>query len=165
MLQKVYILLGSNLGDAMKNLSAAKEQIALLAGQITQSSSIYQTAAWGKTDQNDFLNQVIGIETQLEPVALLNLLLQIETGMGRIRNQKWEPRMIDLDILFYEDLILTSDKLIIPHPAIGERRFVLEPLCEIQSEFKHPVSLKTIRQLLDDCTDASRVEKIVPVNP
>ena len=155
-----YILLGGNQGNRLKNLEDARTSIARL-GEIVEASGIYQTAAWGKTDQPDFLNQVIVLKTKLPPAELMNALLGIETGMGRQRKEKYDPRTIDLDILYYGERVVDQPGLSIPHPRIPERRFVLEPLNEIAPNFVHPVLMVTNHQLLADCSDRLPVEKLI----
>ena len=128
-------------------------------GEITAASSLYQTAAWGKQDQPDFLNQALVLRTALLPEDLLQNLLNIEVQMGRQRFQKNDPRIIDLDIIFYDDLVMQTDRLTIPHPLMHLRRFVLEPLNEIAANLVHPVLKKTIATLLEICPDPLHVNK------
>ncbi|MGZ5253097.1 MAG: 2-amino-4-hydroxy-6-hydroxymethyldihydropteridine diphosphokinase [Flavitalea sp.] len=154
---KVYLLTGGNVGDSLKTLQKANALIQQRVGSIIKSSSIYKTAAWGKTDQDDFLNQVLLVETGLDPYDLMDALLDIEMLLGRKRLEKFGPRIIDLDILFYEDIILKTDRLTIPHPQIQFRRFVLEPLNEIVPELVHPILKKNINRLLMECTDLLKV--------
>jgi 2-amino-4-hydroxy-6-hydroxymethyldihydropteridine diphosphokinase len=155
------ILLGTNLGDKILMLDLAKKSIQNKIGEIINSSSIYETAAWGNTNQPSFLNCVIEIKTDLSPFQLLTSLLTIEGDMGRIRDEKWAPRTIDLDILYYNKEIVSTDNLIIPHPQIQNRRFTLVPLCEILSDFIHPVLGISNRALLSICDDNSDVAKYV----
>lgn len=155
-----YILLGANQGNRFNNLAIAREAI-LNLGKIVVVSGIYETAAWGKTDQADFLNQVILLDTDLPPTELMNALLQIETQMGRVRKEKYDPRTIDLDLLYYDDLVLATPGLTIPHPRIQERRFVLEPLAEIAPGFVHPILQLTNGQLLEICPDHLPVRKLI----
>lgn len=157
---KVYLLTGGNVGDSIKTLQRANGLIRERVGSIIKSSSIYKTAAWGKTDQDDFLNQVLEVETNLSPNDLMDSLLEIEIELGRKRTGKYGPRIIDLDILFYNDLILNSDQLTIPHPQIQFRRFVLEPLNELVPELVHPVIKKTINLLLEECPDKLEVKPL-----
>jgi 2-amino-4-hydroxy-6-hydroxymethyldihydropteridine diphosphokinase len=158
---KVYLLLGSNLNDPKLQLKLAQKKIVQKIGKIIRSSSYYQTAAWGNTQQPDFLNKVIVLTTQLDPFACLNLILSIEKEMGRVRLKKYEARVIDIDILFYEKEIIHSPQLIIPHPYIQERKFVLTPLNEIAPNFKHPKLHLNIHQLLKGCKDPLAVKKIM----
>lgn len=157
---KAYILLGSNEGKRKDYLNKAKKQIANLCGSIEKESSVYETAAWGNTDQQAFLNQIVLIKTNLLPDELMSLLLRIETGLGRVRTVKFGPRTIDLDILFYNDLIHHSKKLILPHPFIRERRFALIPMAELAPRKIHPVFKQTITALLKNCTDTLAVNKL-----
>ncbi len=153
MKKKAHILLGSNLGDREENLLRAKRHIVEKVGVILQSSTIYETAAWGKTDQPAFLNQVVALNTSLDPHPLLNALLDIENTMGRERKIKWGERTIDLDILLYENEVINDPALVIPHPGIANRRFTLLPLSEIAAHQAHPLLKKTMTQLLDECPD------------
>ena len=155
-----YILTGGNQGDRLQQLATALEHIKTL-GTIQVVSGIYETAAWGKTDQPDFLNQVIHLETELGPEPLMDALLQIESKMGRQRTEKYDPRTIDLDILYFNDDIIDEPGLMIPHPRIQLRRFVLEPLYEIAPNLVHPVFGKTTYQLLLDCPDPLPVKRLI----
>jgi 2-amino-4-hydroxy-6-hydroxymethyldihydropteridine diphosphokinase len=159
-MNKAYLLTGGNQGDRRLHMQQARTNIELICGQVIQDSSIYETAPWGKTDQPDFLNQVLLIETKLDPVTLLELILSIEETGGRTRSEKNAPRTIDIDILFYNDLVLNLPGLSIPHPRIAQRRFVLEPLNEISPDYIHPVLRKTISRLLLECNDELAVKKI-----
>jgi 2-amino-4-hydroxy-6-hydroxymethyldihydropteridine diphosphokinase len=159
-MNKAFLLTGGNEGDRNLQMQQARTNIELICGQLLQVSSLYETAPWGKKDQSDFLNQVLLLETKLDPHALLKAILWIEEKGGRIRTVKNAPRTIDIDILFYNHLILEEPGLCIPHPRIAERRFVLEPLNEISPEFLHPVLGKTISRLLLECTDELAVKKI-----
>jgi 2-amino-4-hydroxy-6-hydroxymethyldihydropteridine diphosphokinase len=160
MVTGVFLLLGSNEGDKNDFLRKAKERITAELGAIISSSSIYATAAWGKTDQSDFLNQVVEIQTSIEPQLLLEKILLIEKEIGRIRKEKWGPRPIDIDILFYSDRILATPALTIPHAGIPHRRFVLVPLLEIAPTLTHPVLNKSIEKLLKECDDILLVTKV-----
>ena len=157
---RVFLLLGTNLGDRPRNLLVAKDLLEITAGKIIHRSSIYETAAWGKTDQAGFLNEVIELTTLLTPQALLSTIHEIEGQMGRVREVKWGPRLIDIDILFYSDCIVTSENLVIPNPALHTRRFTLTPLAEIAGDLVHPVFQKTIDELLSHCEDQLAVSKV-----
>lgn len=157
---KVYLLTGGNVGDSLKTLERANGLIQEKVGTIIKSSSVYKTAAWGKTDQDDFLNQVLQTNTTLSPIGLMDILLDIEMELGRKRLEKYGPRIIDLDILFYDDLIINSDRLTIPHPQIQNRRFVLEPLNELEPELVHPLLKKSISKLLEECQDLLEVKPL-----
>lgn len=159
-MHKAFILLGSNMGKRITFLSKAKQLIIEEAGTITAQSSIYQTAAWGNTNQQAFLNQVIVINTKQEPDALMQTLLNIEQQLGRIRTQKFGPRTIDLDILFYDALVTKTKRVTIPHPAIQDRRFVLVPLAELSPRKIHPVYKQTVSSLLKNCSDNLAVKKL-----
>jgi len=143
----VYIALGTNLGDWLENLRGA---IRSMPPEITvlDESHIYETPPWGYADQPAFLNMVIKAETDLEPEFLLKYLKQLEVELGREKNFRWGPRLIDLDILFYDDLVLDSPSLVIPHPRLHERAFVLVPLADIAPESIHPVFKRSVRELL-----------------
>jgi 2-amino-4-hydroxy-6-hydroxymethyldihydropteridine diphosphokinase len=156
----IFLLLGSNLGNATENLSRARQSVAGRVGAIENTSSVYRTAAWGNTDQPDFHNQVIEVDTDLEPRALLDEILQIEKKLGRVRDVKWGPRVIDIDILIYGDRVINQPDLIIPHVGIPVRRFTLIPLQEIAADLVHPVLQKKISKLLEECTDVSDVTKV-----
>ena len=148
----IIILLGTNMGDRLENLSQAKTLMAPYV-QILQESKIYQTAAWGNTDQADFLNQGINVETDLSAEELMHVLLAIESKMGRERMQKWEPRIIDLDIIFYRQEIHQTSLIQIPHPELQNRAFVLQPLLDLNPQFKHPIFQQSIAELWDLCPD------------
>lgn len=151
--QTVYIALGTNLGDRQANLSQAIVHLQPQV-QILACSAIYDTPPWGFTDQPHFLNQVIQGETRLAPLELLNSLKGIETEMGRVKTIQNGPRVIDLDLLFYGDLIMDSERLILPHPRMAGRGFVLLPLADLAPELVHPRSGLRIREMLSeaDCS-------------
>ena len=154
-----YLLLGTNLGDRQQNLDQARNWINKKIGELILSSSIYETAPWGITGQPPYLNQVVRIETGMSPNDLLIELLDIERTMGRKRYKKWDSRLIDLDILFYEDLIINEKHLIIPHPEIPNRRFTLVPLAEIAGSEVHPVHKISITKLLKETPDKLKAIK------
>ncbi|MCD8740193.1 2-amino-4-hydroxy-6-hydroxymethyldihydropteridine diphosphokinase [Mucilaginibacter roseus] len=157
---QVFLLLGSNLGDRKSLLAKAAGLIAKQAGTVIAESAIYETQSWGKTDEPDYLNQVVMLQTEQEPEALLNMLLEIEQQMGRERRERWGARVIDIDILFYDDRIINTPQLQIPHPRLHERRFTLEPLAEIAPSLKHPVLKRDILQLLNELQDNLIVKKL-----
>jgi len=163
MKKSIFLLLGTNLGNRDVNLSMARGHIGNKIGTILESSNIYETAAWGKEDQPDFLNQVVRLNTHLDPHTLMETLLWIETTLGRQRKVKWGERIIDLDILFYEDTVVNDEQLTIPHEGIPFRRFTLLPLNEIASTLVHPVLKKTVSQMLEECPDKLEVWPYVKV--
>jgi 2-amino-4-hydroxy-6-hydroxymethyldihydropteridine diphosphokinase len=152
------ILLGSNLDQRERNLEQAERFIQSVIGKPILSSSVYESSAWGVKAQPDFLNKVIQVETILNPFELLKTLLEIELKLGRIRTEKWGPRTIDLDILFYDDLVYYDDQLTIPHAGIPCRRFTLLPLVEILPDYIHPVYAKPLTWLLERCEDQGKVQ-------
>jgi 2-amino-4-hydroxy-6-hydroxymethyldihydropteridine diphosphokinase len=155
-----YLLLGTNLGDRFKNLKEASRLIEEYAAKIIQQSSIFESEAWGFHDQPSYYNQVMEIETSRSPDELLSLISKIEKKMGRIRYEKWKERLIDIDILYYNNQIIQSPDLIIPHPEIQNRRFALIPLCEIAPDEIHPHLKKTNLELLKETEDTLAVRKI-----
>ena len=158
----IYLLLGTNIGNRAKNLERARELLVANGITIRRESSIYETAAWGKEDQEAFLNQVVEIETGKSPQRVLFIANMIEKEMGRERFEKWGSRLIDIDILYFGDIVFEEDNLLIPHPEIQNRRFTLAPLVEIAAQFLHPKLEKTQEQLLAECPDALAVELYEP---
>jgi 2-amino-4-hydroxy-6-hydroxymethyldihydropteridine diphosphokinase len=169
----VYLLLGTNMGDRLQHLEDACVLLSALKGNdgqpvlgsskdvpgIFTKSPIYETAAWGKIEQADYLNQAVAFSTALDPWKLLEATSAIESQLGRVRRKVWEPRIIDIDILFYGSQIIREDRLVIPHPHLQDRRFVLQPLSDIAPSFVHPVLKKTICTLLKQCKDPLWVRK------
>lgn len=141
-------------------LNTAAQHIQVYIGPIITRSSLYKTAPWGNTHQQDFLNQVLVVETALAPLEILKQILVIETGMGRVRQFKWAPRTIDIDMLFYDNLVVDEVDLQVPHPLLHQRRFTLIPLVEIAPYFTHPTLQLSMVELLDKCEDDGIVEKL-----
>ncbi|GAO43636.1 2-amino-4-hydroxy-6-hydroxymethyldihydropteridine diphosphokinase [Flavihumibacter petaseus] len=154
-----YLLIGGNLGNRIENLQKAAWLVAQEAGQVLRQSSLYETAAWGFGDQPDFLNQVLEIRTPLNAAALMSMLLKIEKQMGRVREERNGPRLIDIDILLYGDEIHHNDHISIPHPRLPLRRFALIPLAELIPSFIHPELQLTIDALLQQTPDDLPVKK------
>lgn len=148
------------MGNTKAYLLQAQDHIEHSIGTIKKSSSFYSTAAWGDNDQADFLNQVLEIETKLSSAELIRDTLKIETSMGRTRTFKNAARTIDIDILFFNNEIIKTKNLTVPHPEIQNRRFVLVPLVEIAASFNHPLLQKTVKKLLKVCPDELNVQKI-----
>ncbi len=157
-MERIFLGLGSNLGDRRANLLEATTRIAARVGIIQAISNIYETQAWGIQDQPDFLNQVVEIRSSFEPAALLDEILKIEQDMGRERRIKWGERLIDIDILFYGSRIVQTEKLTIPHPFLHQRNFVLFPLLEIAADWVHPVLKKAVQDLVLFSEDFSSVK-------
>ncbi len=154
-----YLLIGGNLGDRAAYLQMALTKIADTCGNITNTSSIYETAAWGNTDQPSFYNQAVVVSSTLSPEALMDQLLAIEHEMGRVRDQKYGPRTIDLDILMIDGQVFNTDKLTIPHPQMHNRRFALLPMAEVAPTLTHPILYQSIEDLLQNCPDTLDVQK------
>ena len=149
-----YLLLGSNLGNREKLIDEALILIAEKVGDIVSKSSIYETAAWGKTDQPGFLNLVLAVDTIHCPEKLLEIVLAIEQELGRIRYEKWGSRLIDIDIILYGDEVIDKgDLLQIPHPEMQNRKFVMLPLTEIAPDLVHPILNKRMVDILSTITD------------
>ncbi len=157
-MQRTYLLIGGNMGNKLDNLATASSLLEQHIGKTIAVSNIYKTAAWGKEDQPHFYNQAIAIDTLLTPTALLSTILQIETQMGRTREEHWGQRIMDIDILFYGNEIIETQRLIIPHPYLHKRNFALVPLNEIASGLVHPILLKNIETLCTESVDTLAVE-------
>jgi 2-amino-4-hydroxy-6-hydroxymethyldihydropteridine diphosphokinase len=141
------------MGNRAANLELVHSLISRNVGIVSKESSVYEAEPWGVVDQKNYYNQVLCVKTALEPAALLHKCQVMEQKMGRVRMLKWEPRIIDIDILFFNDLVIEEEALTIPHPLLQERNFVLKPLCEIAANWRHPVLNKTVQELLEICTD------------
>lgn len=148
-----FLHIGSNEGDRLGNLRQAVALLEDRAGKLLQCSPIYQTVAWGIEEQPDFLNQALELRTPLSPLDLLDTVLGIENDMGRVRYQKWGQRLIDIDLLFYDELMMESERLHLPHPFLHERNFVLRPLLDIAPDWVHPKLGLTVRALSELCAD------------
>jgi 2-amino-4-hydroxy-6-hydroxymethyldihydropteridine diphosphokinase len=159
LMNNVYLLIGGNMGDRMANLAAARDSINIECGRIVTESSIYETEAWGYKEQNAFLNQALVIQTSLQANALMDAILKIEIALGRKREIPLGPRIIDIDIIYYNDEIINSSTLTIPHPSMAQRKFVLMPLTEIAPNYRHPILLKTNEILLKESGDSAVVHK------
>lgn len=155
-----YLVIGGNMGDREQQLFHAARLLEERCGRIIDRSAIYETSPWGKTDQNDFLNQALVVETRLQARNFLKELLYIENLMGRNRKEKFGPRIIDIDIIFFNHEIINEPELVLPHPQMSKRRFVLEPLNEVAPAYIHPVFYKTVSELLNACEDPLTVKKI-----
>jgi 2-amino-4-hydroxy-6-hydroxymethyldihydropteridine diphosphokinase len=156
----IFLGIGTNLGNREGNLEQAVERIGNFPGRVLQASSLYETEPWGFQAEEKFLNMVVKIETDLTPDELLVKILHLESILGRVRGaEQYMSRLMDIDILFYDDLVINEDHLKIPHPLLHERKFVLVPLCEIEPGLVHPVKGKTILELLEICEDRSEVKK------
>ncbi|MEP7322904.1 MAG: 2-amino-4-hydroxy-6-hydroxymethyldihydropteridine diphosphokinase [Saprospiraceae bacterium] len=158
--RSIYLLLGSNLNRPVKQLEKARQYIELFFGKIEAVSSIYQTAPWGLSNQPAFYNQVIRLYSSIKGIKILQIIQEIERTMGRLPSVKWGPRIIDIDILYIGYQNIKTKRLVVPHPRIHLRRFVLAPLDELIPSFRHPKAGKTIHQLFTTCPDPLIVKKI-----
>lgn len=156
-----YLLIGGNEGDRSANLQETIRRMTAQGARIIRQSSVYETAAWGKTDQAPFLNQALILETPLDAPALMKQLLSTEEQMGRVRTERYGSRTIDIDILFFNEDVIGLPWLTIPHPEVANRRFALTPMAEIAPDYVHPVLEKTIHELLELCPDKLEVKKII----
>lgn len=156
----VYLHLGSNIGDRRSHIFTAISAIDAEVGEVTASSSMFMTEPWGNQDQSYFVNAAVGVTTTLNPIEVLDRCQSIEQKMGRERKEHWGPRIIDIDILLYDDLVIDSDRLTIPHTYMHERNFVLEPLAEIDPNIQHPLLKKSITTLLKESKDPGIVLKM-----
>jgi len=161
MITQLFLSLGGNLGNTREIFEGAYPLIEKKIGKISVYSSIYQTEAWGPIPQADFLNQVLLVSTTLNPQACLTEMLAIEKEFGRERKERWGPRTLDLDLLYYGDMIIAEADLVVPHPRISERKFILTPLAEIAPMYVDPVSGLTANAMLLACEDNSQVNRSV----
>jgi 2-amino-4-hydroxy-6-hydroxymethyldihydropteridine diphosphokinase len=158
---KLYILLGGNLGDKQQIFSVASEKLDQQIGPISNQSAIYETEPWGFVSDQMFWNQAIELETDLPAEEVLGRIHEIESELGRVRKgSRYHSRIIDIDVLFYGNQIISQPDLTIPHPRMQDRKFVLVPLSEIAPAFEHPVFRKTIARMLNECCDELKVEKL-----
>lgn len=159
---RVFLGMGSNIGDRTRRLEQAAELIAKLPDtEVVRLSSVYETEPWGLSGQRDFLNQVAEIRTDLSPDGLLEACRAIETRLGRKRKNRWGPRTIDIDILYFGTAVVDEENLRIPHPAVAGRRFVLAPLAEIAPGFIDPESGRTVTEMLEACADSGSVRRVI----
>ena len=162
---KVYLVIGGNLGDREQYINKTKCLIAERVGYILRYSSLYESEPWGFEHSQNFLNQVLIVDTQLSPAAILLEISFIEGILGRERNGNgYSPRTTDIDILFYDHQIMLSPSLVIPHRFLHKRRFVLTPLSEVAPDFMHPLFSIPVRELLASCDDKTKVWKYQPVS-
>ena len=162
-MKKVFLGIGTNLGERERNLEETVAKIKESIGPVLNMSSVYETEPWGFESENQFLNMVVEVETKLTPSGVLGAILMIEAFLGRIRGGKqYSSRVIDIDILLYEDSVVDEVSLKIPHPLMVERRFVMVPMCEIAPDLEHPVLKKSIASLLESCEDKSKIGKYKP---
>lgn len=157
---RVFIALGSNLGDRLFSMRQALGEIDRRLGPVVLCSSLYESAAWGDEDQQAFYNALCEIHTKISPLSLLHELQNIEKGLGKSKERTWGPRTIDLDIIYYGKKIIVEKDLIIPHPNMYLRNFVLQPLAEMAPEFIHPLMKKKTESLLRECPDHSKIDRI-----
>ncbi len=159
-MSNVFLGLGTNLGQRRRNLEQALEGLAHIC-QITAVSSLYESLPWGISEQPTFLNLCLAATTELAPMRLLAQTKQLEAAIGRQLTYRWGPRLIDIDILFYDDLVITDERLVIPHPYLAERAFVLVPLAEIAPDLCHPLTGQTVGQMAT-AVDHSSLNLIAP---
>jgi len=160
--RRLFLGLGSNIGDRRDILVRTRHALEQELGPVLAASKIYETAAWGKIDQSDFLNQVIILGCKMTQYQVLRAILRTEAKLGRVRQDKWGARSIDVDLLFYGELVYESSDLTIPHPFISQRRFILAPLAEIAPDFIHPTLNISMRSLLQKCEDQSAIKVFEP---
>ena len=161
MMEISYLMLGGNIGDRMKYLSQCIEQLCSNVGRVTGLSAVYESEPWGFVDTQWFFNQVVAVETNLDPLRLLKTIQQIERILGRLRTKEgYQPRTMDIDILLYGNQVINTPELVIPHPRMAERMFVLQPLSELAPDMEHPVLYQTMAYLKEHCSDRKQVRKL-----
>ncbi|MFD1771082.1 2-amino-4-hydroxy-6-hydroxymethyldihydropteridine diphosphokinase [Sphingobacterium suaedae] len=163
-MNRVFLLLGANLGNPVKQLAKAAGEIVLRVGKIEIHSAIYRSEAWGVTDQPMFLNQVLMVSTKLDAIDVLDSIQKIEHDLGRVRLTKWGARVIDIDILYFNEENINHERLIVPHPYLPDRKFALVPLQEIAPNFVHPGLGRTNTDLLESCEDPLAVSLYINEN-
>ena len=157
-----FLGIGTNLGDREKNLVDAVAATEEFIGSILRSSSVYETEPWGFDSNDSFLNLVVKAETDLDPEGVLGRIFMIEKSFGRVRGEdRYSSRVIDIDILFFDELVLKTATLEVPHPELHKRKFVLVPLCEIEPDLIHPVLNQTVSSLLKNCEDSGKVTRYI----
>lgn len=159
-MHKLFLAFGSNLGDRGKNIQDAIVQLESFGMKMIKSSRLYETKPVGKTDQPDFYNMVAEFKTEMSPEDMMLHIHTVERALKRVRKEKWGPRTIDIDILFVGDKVINQEGLVVPHPRLHERNFVLVPLNEIAPDFVHPIYQKTVSELLNQSSDKSIVRPL-----
>ena len=157
---EVYLGIGSNIGDSKMHLKNCVEALNLNIGKVSHVSSVYETKAWGNQNQANFFNQVVQISTDILPFELLKKIKELEIVLGRTKTEKWGPRVVDIDILLFSNFHFTAANLQIPHAFLQERRFVLVPLLEINPALIHPILMKNVGKLLEECEDSAWIKKL-----
>jgi 2-amino-4-hydroxy-6-hydroxymethyldihydropteridine diphosphokinase len=156
---KIFLLLGSNLGDREKYLTDALQQLEVQQLKILKYSSVYSTEPWGMTEQDGFLNVAVQMESEMNAFEILEHVQKVELNLGKEKIIKWGPRTIDIDLLYFNGEIIETDKLVVPHPEIQNRSFTLVPMIDLDPDFVHPVLKKSQVQLLNECTDSLAVTR------
>lgn len=160
-MEKVVFVIGGNLGNRVELIEQSNKMLRENFSTPLLSSSVFETAAWGNLSEGDYLNQVLVFQTDLDPEAVLIIIQDIENQLGRKREEKWGNRTMDIDILYFGQQVIQNQNLIIPHPFISRRRFVLEPLVEILPNFIHPVLKVSNSKMLETCTDTSSAIRLI----
>ncbi|GAB3651153.1 2-amino-4-hydroxy-6-hydroxymethyldihydropteridine diphosphokinase [Echinicola sediminis] len=160
-MEQVVLLIGGNMGDREGLMEQALEKLGKHF-DLTKKSALYETEAWGGESSGNYLNRALVVETAHSPMQVLDLCQKVEKELGRKRDRKWGDRTMDIDIIFYGDRVIRTDRLKVPHPLMGERRFVLLPIVEILPDFVHPLLQKDMKGMLTDCLDPSKVQLYSP---